>query len=93
MPMNRKKSLLRQVWPLLLVTAFLQLALAEPPAGDPAKAAASEPAVNAEQPDNAVTQPVAKPVSPKQVRAVKQSNFKPTEKIGADAAVSFPVDI
>jgi|GEM_PF-1911738 len=72
----------RLCWLVLLLAAVLPYALADPVAGKPPQAPpVTEPAGH--QPP---TGPAKKPAAPK-------STFTPSEKIGADSAVSFPVDI
>ncbi len=104
MRMSKKKRLFLRYWPLLFSIIFLPLAGAEPPAKEPVQQlpatgpAATEnqvqvPAVRAAAAQTPPKTLPVQPVSSKQASAGKQSGFTPTEKIGADSAVSFPVDI
>jgi len=103
MQMNNKTVPLWRPLPLLLMVIFLPLAVAEPPGKAPAdNPLSSEPARQAStgsQLQTPAIQVPATPASPAQRMPLergptdKQPGFTPTEKIGADVAVSFPVDI
>ncbi len=56
---------------------------AQAPAGDPAP----------ERPREAAVATPEKALEPQPPERAKASTFNPSEKIGADSAVSFPVDI
>jgi len=100
--MNKQKLPLRLYGLILATVFFLPLSMADP-AGDPAEPQpASEPTLQTStdetQVQNSANQvPVkqvpAKQRPAKQVPIDKTAGFKPTEKIGADSSVSFPVDI
>lgn len=107
MQMSKKLLPVCWSWPLLVTVVFLPLAVAAPPGKDvvekpptnestrqaPIKSQSQTPAlqVPATQASSAQTPP--QPTPPKRGPTDKQPGFMPTEKIGADAAVSFPVDI
>lgn len=99
MRMNKQKSPLWLYLPLLLAVVLLPPVLAQTPAEDAQKPPpATEPArqTSTEGEPQTPLKPVpakpvpAKPVVPKQG---PQPGFTPTEKITADSAVSFPIDI
>ena len=96
MPMNKLKY--QRVIPLLLLVAASMAVLA---AGTDNQAAEPTPVVTpSENPEQ--TSPQAGDVDPGVPEAVEKTpaatprpikEFKPTEKIEADSAVSFPIDI
>lgn len=102
MQMNSKPRFHWLSWPLLLAVIFLPLAMAAPPNKEPAESpSAGEPAkhvtIESQLPTPVMQLPPtptpSQPVPLKRGPTKNQPGFTPTEKIGADAAVSFPVDI
>jgi hypothetical protein len=99
MQMNKQKRLLSLLFVLLAEVSLppiLAVAQNEPPAETPPAPAANQPSQTSPQPetDQADTQQTVKqtPAAPgTTARPIKQ--FIPSETIGADSAVSFPVDI
>jgi hypothetical protein len=82
MRINKKPSRIRLCWLVLLPAAFIPCAVADPVAGQqPQAPPVTEPAERKVPAGTAEKPPAPAPT------------FTPSEQIGADSAVSFPVDI
>ncbi len=107
MQMSKKILPVCWSWPLLVTVVFLPLAVAAPSAEEvvenpPTNEAARRAPIESQPQTPALQVPATQvpsaqtplqPMPPKRGPTDKQPGFMPTEKIGADAAVSFPVDI
>ena len=99
MQMNKQKHLLLFLFVLLVAVALpplLAVAQNEPPAETPPAAAVNQPVQTSPQAETDKTGSLETarqtPAAPgTEARVLKE--FKPSETIGADSAVSFPVDI
>ena len=79
---NKKPSWVRLSWLVLLAAAFMPYTMADPVTGEQPQA----PPVSAPAEPRVPAATAEKPPAP-------APTFKPSEQIGADSAVSFPVDI
>jgi len=79
---DKRRAQFRLCWLVLLPATVMPYAMADPVAGQPPQV----PPVTEPAERKLPTAPVKKPPVP-------SPTFKPSEQIGADSAVSFPVDI
>lgn len=97
--MLMNKRTVHRLVPLLLLVAVSMVVLAagaEPEATEPTATSTDQPEQVSSEPDNTVPEALESEEKPSSEEAASPrtlKDFKPTDKIEADSAVSFPIDI